>query len=609
MKSLLNVAVALAASVCILFLASNAHAMDPQTVNIEIQGNQCPGFVTQNLDPNSTTDVQIGTDGQFNLPNFTTVDLSVEVFGATAVDGNPVFTDPHMVFFFDSSGVASLEVTTGSGPGNRVVVNCIVREVFQLVVVSGDNQTTEVNTAYAIPLTVRLVDPHNGNAPVPDVTLDFRAPRAPGFPSAVLSQASVVTDASGEASITATANGEAGNFNVSVNARGDRRSGDPATEAQFSLTSTAAPTTGPPANLVANSGAGQSAQINTAFANPLVARLRDPGGNPVPGATVNFAAPAAGGSATLSTTSAVTDANGEVSITATANGLEGAYDIVASSAGVSDATFNLNNVIRDRAAEIAQTRRVIRNFLVGRADRITSDDPDVINRLSDGGAGPVNGFSLSGHGVPDRYSASFSTSLSAMAYSLSGKGEPNTEAGEDLTAGFKTGTVASRSKGDMWVKGRLEHAQSQSRRADLGIVHAGADYRFSPDLIAGVMTSFDWADELDRAAGSSASGFGWLIGPYAAARLHEYLYFDGRVQAGGSSNKVSPFGTFRNKFSTGRWLVQGRLSGQFQMEDIVFKPLSPSSFSKKGSTPIRTVSATAFPARRSGWADSSSARR
>jgi adhesin/invasin len=67
--------------------------------------------------------------------------------------------------------------------------------------------------------------------------------------------------------------------------------------------------------------------------------------NPVSGATVSFAAPGSGASATLSSLTATTDANGHAAVNATANGTAGSYDVVATSPGASgSAVFVLTNV-------------------------------------------------------------------------------------------------------------------------------------------------------------------------------------------------------------------------------------------------------------------------
>ena len=81
-----------------------------------------------------------------------------------------------------------------------------------------------------------------------------------------------------------TANATAGSYTVAATVAGVT------TAANFALTNTA----GTAASITATSGTPQSAAINTAFAAPLVATVKDSGGNPVQGVTVTFTAPASG---------------------------------------------------------------------------------------------------------------------------------------------------------------------------------------------------------------------------------------------------------------------------------------------------------------------------
>lgn len=75
---------------------------------------------------------------------------------------------------------------------------------------------------------------------------------------------------------------------------------------------------GPTNSVQAISGGGQVGVSGEAFATPLVARVFDTNGNPLPGGTINFTV---AGAATLSTTNPVTaDANGFAQTTVTATG-------------------------------------------------------------------------------------------------------------------------------------------------------------------------------------------------------------------------------------------------------------------------------------------------
>lgn len=99
-----------------------------------------------------------------------------------------------------------------------------------------------------------------------------------------------------------------------------------------------------PTGIVAYSGSGQNATINTAFAQPLVARVVDGLGGAVPGQPINLTPPASGASAFLGTASGSSNYNGTLSSSATANGIAGSYTVSAASGALSpDAVFNLAN--------------------------------------------------------------------------------------------------------------------------------------------------------------------------------------------------------------------------------------------------------------------------
>ena len=90
-------------------------------------------------------------------------------------------------------------------------------------------------------------------------------------------------------------------------------------------------------------GSGQSAIVDQPFATALQVTVKDAYGNAESGSTVTFAAPATGASAKLSNLTAVTGVAGTASVTATANGIPGVYEITASVAGATAATFSLTN--------------------------------------------------------------------------------------------------------------------------------------------------------------------------------------------------------------------------------------------------------------------------
>jgi hypothetical protein len=93
------------------------------------------------------------------------------------------------------------------------------------------------------------------------------------------------------------------------------------------------------------SGSGQSAGVLTAFPARLVATVRaDNPSEPVAGGLVRFAPPSNGASATLRESPATIDSVGNVSVTATANGVVGSYTRSATASGITvPAIFRLKN--------------------------------------------------------------------------------------------------------------------------------------------------------------------------------------------------------------------------------------------------------------------------
>ena len=91
-------------------------------------------------------------------------------------------------------------------------------------------------------------------------------------------------------------------------------------------------------------GTPQSAAVNTAFSTPLgLTVTASDSGVPVTGLVVTFTAPASGASAVLSGSPVTVGADGKASMTATANGTIGSYNVTASAIGASSVNFALAN--------------------------------------------------------------------------------------------------------------------------------------------------------------------------------------------------------------------------------------------------------------------------
>jgi hypothetical protein len=92
------------------------------------------------------------------------------------------------------------------------------------------------------------------------------------------------------------------------------------------------------AQVLAQSGDGQTGAPGTTLPEPLVAQVLDQNGNPISGTTVNFSVGSGGGS--VSPASGVSDSNGKVTASATLGSTAGRNTFQASASGVGSVVFN-----------------------------------------------------------------------------------------------------------------------------------------------------------------------------------------------------------------------------------------------------------------------------
>jgi hypothetical protein len=217
-----------------------------------------------------------------------------------------------------------------------------------LTATAGTPQSANVNTAFAVYLRTTVKDTY-GNV-VPNVQVGFTAPSSGA--SATFSNSTntitASTNGSGIASALPTANSVAGSYSVTAALTGVSPS------ATFSLTNQP----GIPASVAAYSGSNQSASINTAFTNPLVALVRDRYNNPVSGVTVTFTPATSGASGSFASrvNTATTNVQGlATSAVFTANGTPGNYNVTASVNGASPASFSLTNLALTAVINVTST--------------------------------------------------------------------------------------------------------------------------------------------------------------------------------------------------------------------------------------------------------------
>ena len=307
--------------------------------------------------------------------------------------------------------------------------------------------------------------------------------------------------------------------------------------------------------------------------------------------TVTIIQQVIGGDATIAFTSDITALNNSVTTSAgsaqvsVADVAAGAYtvsvgDIRSEGFALTDITCNdgdsvANLATRSVALELSPgeelvctftstnsrgaAQAAITNFLTGRNALILSHQPDLQRRLdrldgaqAGGGSATAFGVSIPGSGkLPFALSladgqASASTSLSQLRSVVSGPDR-------------------SIKPFDLWGEAYFSDVRLGTQEASFRIFHIGADYLVSDDLLVGVLAEFDSFNDKGVLEAGEGEGNGYLVGPYAMARIAPDLFAEVRAAWGSSDNVINPLGTFTDTFDTNRALYSGSLVGQFNI--------------------------------------------
>jgi Bacterial Ig domain/Bacterial Ig-like domain (group 1) len=220
-------------------------------------------------------------------------------------------------------GVAEVPVDQGITPVRAdFTVTILPGDANVIALVSGDNQSAPVNSALPAPLVVKVTD-ESGN-PISGMSVTWTA-----VGGGTVSEATTVTGADGQTSVTRTLGPTAGQQTTQASAEG--LAGSPVT---FTHTATA----GTAAGVNKISGDNQSALAGTALPEPLVVQVLDAQQNPIANAAVTWIVTSGGGS--VSAENSNTDAQGFASIQWTLGPAAGANSLNAVVSGVGTATFN-----------------------------------------------------------------------------------------------------------------------------------------------------------------------------------------------------------------------------------------------------------------------------
>ena len=263
-------------------------------------------------------------------------------------------------------GTVTITATTPTNATDNASVT-VSLPTSGIVLVSGGGQTGKVGAALDQPAVVRVVA--SDGVGVPNATVVFGAPA--GGKSA---PSSVLTNASGTASATLTLGGAVGPQSFA------------AVAGAFSTSIPATATPGDPAALAAVSGGSQLDTILHTLKAPLVVKVADKFGNPVPDVSVDWARSRASGS--LSAATSLTGSDGQASIRYALGNVAGSDTVIASVSGVSGSVVFSEQAVAGAPAVITTTSGN------GQTARILTALAPFVIRVTDNNNNPVTGATV-----------------------------------------------------------------------------------------------------------------------------------------------------------------------------------------------------------------------
>ena len=473
-------------------------------------------------------------------------------FTVTVTDGEvPVITAPGPQSASTDAGTntATLDVTSlGSVTDNSGTTPAITYAIggtplsgahafpMGVTTVTMDASDDVGNAATQQSFTVTVTD---GEAPVITAPADQTAPADIGGVTATLDVTTLgsVTDNSGPTpSITYRAGSTIltgphvfplGVTTVTMDATDS--AGNAATQVSFTVTIT--DNEAPTVTLTTNStqvAAGDRVVVNIAFSEPVTG---------FHGSELNL------GNATLTSLSGTGTA-----WVATLSAIGGGDVTVSVPAGAAtDAAGNgneMSNTLSVRDTTITETQTQISQFMQSRVDLLLKNQPELVHLLLGSETGRLN---------------------------------------SQVSRGTGTFNFANRSDAPVWMMLNGSWTNESDRDLTYLFGSIGSHIKVNPNLLVGGMLQFDHMDQTDGAA--EVQGTGWLAGPYFVARLPEKdLYFDGRLLYGQSSNEITPFGTYTDKFDTNRLLASLQVSGVLDYGEVDIIPSLKASYAREAQS-------------------------
>ena len=250
-------------------------------------------------------------------------------------------------------------------------------------------------------------------------------------------------------------------------------------------------------------------------------------------------------------------------------------DVSATMISVTVGAFEVVTCTLAAQSSVQPTVETINSFLTRRADLILSSESNPSRRFErlNRGSSQVSPLRFSNGDlkalVPftgqlgDNGNFEFSTSLLQARQAAASVALASGSAGEVA--------YVENHRFDAWFEAQYrKFGGGTDEHGDFAIAYTGVDYLLTPDVLVGALVSLDTMEELTDT--STVSGFGYMFGPYMTAQWASNLYFDGHFAVGRSDNRINPFNTYTDTFSTRRWLARASLTGEAQYGNWTIQP-------------------------------------
>ncbi|WP_158285778.1 HYR domain-containing protein [Pseudohoeflea suaedae] len=131
---------------------------------------------------------------------------------------------------------------------------------------------------------------------------------------------------------------------------------------------------------------------------------------------------------------------------------------------------------------------------------------------------------------------------------------------------------ATSSDRPFWISVQGNWSNLDGLETSYGNVATGWHYAPSENLLLGVMGIFD--KSVSEEISSRVKSRGWLVGPYAVARLpNQPLVFSASYLRGQSENRISPLGTYEDSYGADRVLATFGIAGEIELPRLTIIPL------------------------------------